>query len=106
MLHQLLCCLAAFVALCLAMERHHEDALSPRWRLGLRGLALLAFGLSWLTVWPRPDTGIAWTEWAAQLTLAAFAVVALATWRPLWLAPTLLLSGGGALLLGGLSLMG
>lgn len=104
LLHPLLCCLAAFAALCLAMERHHQDALgqtpSPAWRRGLRALALLAFAFSWLTVWPRPDSGIAWTEWGAQLTLAALAVVALATWRPLWLAPALLLSLGGALLLG------
>lgn len=103
-LHPVLCSLAGFAALCLAMERHHQDALgqapSPARRRGLHVLALLAFAFSWLTVWPRPDTGIAWAEWGAQLTLAAMAVVALATWRPPWLAPVLLLSLGAALLLG------
>ena len=103
-LHPLLCSLAAFVALCLAMERHHQDALgqapSPALRRGLRALALLAFAFSWSTAWLRPDTGIAWAEWGAQLTLASLVVVALATWRPLWLVPALLLSLGGAVLLG------
>ncbi|MCX2863247.1 DUF3325 domain-containing protein [Paucibacter sp. PLA-PC-4] len=105
-LHPLLCSLAGFAALCLAMERHHQDALghapSPAWRRGLRVLALLAFALSWLTVWTRPDAGIAWAEWGAQLTLAALAVVALATWWPLWLAPALLLSLSAAAMLLGL----
>jgi hypothetical protein len=104
LMHMLLCSLAAFALLCLAMERHHEDALgealSLRRRRGLRGLALLAFVLSWLTVWPRPDPGIAWTEWAAQLSLAGLAVVALATWRPAWLLPVALLGGTAGLLLG------
>ncbi|MCZ8074503.1 MAG: DUF3325 domain-containing protein [Paucibacter sp.] len=108
MLHQLLCCQVAFTALCLAMDRHHEDAmerpLEPCRRRWLRALALLAFALSWVTVWPRTDVGIAWVEWVAQLTLAAVSVVALTTWRPRWMARIATVSATAALLLPTLTL--
>jgi Protein of unknown function (DUF3325) len=104
LMHMLLCSLAAFALLCLAMERHHEEALGEaltrRRRRWLRGLAVLAFLFSCQSVWPRADPGIAWTEWLAQMSLAGLAVVALATWRPGWLAPAALLCGLAGLLLG------
>ncbi|QPF73516.1 DUF3325 domain-containing protein [Roseateles sp. DAIF2] len=107
LLHQILCSLVAFALLCLAMERHHEDALgqapSLRRRRALRGLALLAFVASTWTLSARPDWGVAWAEWTAQLSLAAFAVVALATWRPAWMLPVAWSCGAAALLLGALS---
>lgn len=100
---QLLCCQAAFAGLCLGVDRHHEAALgrplSRRRQVGLRGFALLAFVLSWLTVVARADSGIAWAQWGAQLSLAALGVVALATWRPRILPPFALLSAAVALLL-------
>jgi Protein of unknown function (DUF3325) len=103
LMHMLACSLCAFALLCLAMERHHEQALGQplgsqrrRW---LRGLAALALVFSWLTVWPRADPGIAWTEWGAQLSLAGLVVVALATWRPAWLPLLALLGAAGGLLL-------
>ncbi len=102
-LYQLLCCLAAFAALCLGQERHHEAALGRALNLqrqrALRGLALLGFMLSWLAVMARADSGIAWAQWVAQLTLAALFVVALATWRPLALPLFALFNAAAALLL-------
>lgn len=92
-------CLAAFAALCLAQERHHEEAcgrpLGVARQRGLWALAVLAGIASLPAVLARPDSGIAWTAWVAQLTLAALAVAGLATWRPRAL-PALL--GGAAVL--------
>jgi len=89
MLQSLLYGVAAFAALCLAMARHHEEALgrapSERRSRLLRGLALLAFAGSCSAVLGRADAGIAWAAWSAQLSLAALVVVALASWRPRWL---------------------
>lgn len=86
LLHPMLCSFAAFAALCLAMERHHEDALdeapSARRVRRLRTVAVVAFIASWWTVIPRTDVGIAWVMWTVQLTAGATAVVALATWWP------------------------
>lgn len=103
LLHPLLCSFTAFAALCLAMERHHEDALahapSPRrvWRL--RVVAGLAFLASCWTVVPRVDYGIAWTMWTFQLTAGGFAVVALATWWPRRLPAAAIAVGTAALML-------
>lgn len=87
--HQVLCSLLGFALLCLAMERHHEDALgrapNRRRQQGLRALALLAGLASTWTLWGRADWGLAWAGWSAQLSLGAVAVVALATWRANWL---------------------
>lgn len=89
MLAALLCLVGGFAALCLAMERHHEEALAaaptPARQRGLRGLALLLGLASLAGPWPRSDYGIAWTEWVALLSLAGLVAVALATWRPSWL---------------------
>lgn len=104
-LYQLLCCQAAFAALCLGQERHHEAAsarlgsLSPQRQRVLRGLALFGFMLSWLGVMGRADSGIACVQWVAQLTLAALVVVALATWRPRTLPLFAGVSAAAALLL-------
>ncbi|HEX2011068.1 MAG TPA: DUF3325 family protein [Roseateles sp.] len=107
LLHQILCSLVAFALLCMAMERHHEgalgQALSLRRRRALRSLALLALAASTWTQSTRPDWGVAWAEWTAQLSLAALAVVALATWRPAWLPPVAWSCGAAALLLGAFS---
>lgn len=97
-----LLCLGAFVALCLAQERHHQEVWarvpSQAQRLALWGLALLLSGVSCVAVSLRPDPGIAWAAWVSQLSLAALAVVALATWWPRWLPRVLGLAAGlGAL---------
>lgn len=92
-------CLAAFAALCLAQERHHEEACGrlpgPARQRGLWALAWLAGLASLPAVLARPDSGIAWAAWVAQLTPAALVVAGLATWRPRVL-PVLL--GGAAVL--------
>lgn len=86
LLHPMLCSFAAFSALCLAMERHHEDALdeapSLRRVRRLRVAAGIAFLASWWTVLPRADYGIAWTMWTLQLSAGAAAAVVLITWWP------------------------
>ncbi|MFY8116916.1 MAG: DUF3325 domain-containing protein [Roseateles sp.] len=101
--HQVLCSLLGFALLCLAMERHHEDALgrtpSRRRQQGLRALALLAGLASTWSLWGRADWGLAWAGWGAQLSLGAVAVVALATWRARWLPAAGLAAAAAAVLL-------
>lgn len=101
--HQVLCSLLGFALLCLAMERHHLDALgrapSLRRQQGLRALALLAGLASTWTLWGRVDWGLAWAGWSAQLSLGAVAVVALATWRANWLPALCLAAAAVAALL-------
>ncbi|WP_343635443.1 DUF3325 domain-containing protein [Roseateles sp.] len=103
LLHPLLCSFTAFAALCLAMERHHEEALdhapSPRRVKRLRAVAVAAFIVSWWTVLPRPDPGIAWTMWTAQLTAGAIAVAVLATWWPRRLPAAAMAAGAAAVML-------
>ncbi|WP_343632410.1 DUF3325 domain-containing protein [Roseateles sp.] len=103
LLHPMLCSFAAFAALCLAMERHHEDALeaepSARRVRRLRVAAAVAFLASWWTVIPRSDYGIAWTMWTVQLTAGAVAVVALITWWPKRLPAAALAVGAAAVML-------
>ena len=107
LLHPMLCSFTAFAALCLAMERHHEDALahapSARRVRRLRVVAGLAFLASWWTVLPRVDYGIAWTMWTFQLTAGGFAVVALATWWPRRLPAAAIAVGAASVLLLALS---
>lgn len=103
LLHPMLCSFAAFAALCLAMERHHEDALdgepSGRRVRRLRVAAVAAFVASWWTVMPRADYGIAWTMWTVQLTAGAVAVVALITWWPRRLPAAAVAVGAAAVML-------
>ncbi|MDH0862935.1 DUF3325 domain-containing protein [Mitsuaria sp. GD03876] len=103
LLHPMLCSFAAFAALCLATERHHEEALehmpSPRRVRRLRTVALVAFLASWWTVIPRLDHGVAWAMWTAQLSVGAFTVVALATWWPRRLPAAAIAVGATALML-------
>lgn len=89
MLHPMFCLLAAFALLCLAMERHHEEALgqapSPRRQRALRGLAVLALLASAWALPARADWGLAWAAWFAQLSPAALFATLLATWWPRYL---------------------
>lgn len=101
--HQVLCSLLGFALLCLAMDRHHEDAFgwapSRRRQQGLRALAVLAGLASTWTLWGRADWGLAWAGWSAQLSLGALPVVALATWRARWLPAASLCAAATAFLL-------
>lgn len=84
-----LLCFAAWSAIALGMERHHEDARgregsAPRLRhMRFAGGALLLFSL-WLAARP-PGGGAASlhvTQWAVALSAAAVAVVPVVTWCP------------------------
>ncbi|WP_423596893.1 DUF3325 domain-containing protein [Roseateles sp. MS654] len=103
LLHPMLCSFAAFAALCLAMERHHEEALdhapSPGRTKRLRVAAVIAIVASWWTVIPRADHGIAWAMWTAQLSVCAMAVVLLATWWPRRLPAITMAVGAAAVML-------
>lgn len=77
--------LAGFLALSLAMERHHEQAFGtlavPRARrLGLRalGTAELLASLQACIALQGPTRG--WVLWAGVLTAAALAVILVHTW--------------------------
>lgn len=101
--HQVLCSLLGFALLCLAMDRHHEDAFgrapSRRRQQGLRALAVLAGLASTWSLWEPADWGLAWAGWSAQLSLGALPVVALATWRARWLPAASLCAAATAFLL-------
>lgn len=101
--HQVLCSLLGFALLCLAMDRHHEDAFgrapSRRRQQGLRALAVLVGLASTWSLWGRADWGLAWAAWSAQLSLGALSVVALATWRARWLPAASLCAAATAFLL-------
>lgn len=98
-------CFAAWTAIALGMDRHHEDALGreatvPRLaQLRRAGWILLALSL-WLAA--RPDGGtpasLGVTAWTIALSVAAIAVTAVMTWQPRR-APLL----GGAALAAGLA---
>jgi hypothetical protein len=81
-------CFAAWSAIALGMDRHHEDALgreaaAPRLaRLRRAGWLLLALSL-WLAA--RPPAGpasLGVTAWTVALSVAAVAVTAVMTWQP------------------------
>lgn len=84
-----LLCFAAWSAIALGMDRHHEDALgreaTARSLLQLRraGWLLLALSL-WLAAHPPGDTpaSLGVTAWAMALSVAAVAVTATVTWLP------------------------
>ncbi len=82
-------CFAAWSAIALSMDRHHEDALgretAARRLRQLRRAGWLVLALSlWLAA--RPDGGtpasLGVTAWTIALSVAAVAVTALMTWQP------------------------
>lgn len=81
----LFCC-AGFAALALAMDRHREDAwpgaAPPLGRAALRRLGAGALLLALAAAVAQAGTAMGLTQWCVQLSLAALAVVALATVRP------------------------
>lgn len=82
-------CFAAWSAIALGMDRHHEDALgreaaAPRlaqWRRA--GWLLLALSL-WLAAQPPAGVpaSLGVTAWTIALSVAAVAVTAVMTWQP------------------------
>lgn len=75
----LILCTLGFVALALAMPRHHEQLFrgkaSFRWQSACRLLALLLLGLSLALAGTAWDNAvIAASAWLGMATLAAFAV--------------------------------
>lgn len=84
-----LLCYAAWSAIALGMDRHHEDALGRegaahhRRHLRHAGWLLLALSL-WLAARPPGEVpaslGVA--TWAVALSVAALAVTAAVTWQP------------------------
>ena len=95
-------CFAAWTAIALGMDRHHEDALgreaaAPRLtHLRRAGWLLLALSL-WLAA--RPPAGpasLGVTAWTIALSVAAVAVTAVMTWQ----APRAPVLGGVALAAG------
>lgn len=84
-----LLCFAAWSAIALGMDRHHEDALgregTARRLLHLRraGWLLLGFSL-WLAASPAggAPASLSVTAWTVALSVAAVAVAAAVTWQP------------------------
>ncbi|MEB5964660.1 DUF3325 domain-containing protein [Comamonas testosteroni] len=93
MLLDFLMCFAAWTALALAMDRHHEDAwpgeeseapaaVLLRLRLFKSGWALLSLSLGMALCFPAATTvAMSATVWTAALCLSALATTALATWQ-------------------------
>jgi hypothetical protein len=84
-----LLCFAAWSAIALGMDRHHEDALGREgtaWRqLHLRRAGWLVLALSlWLAVRPSGEVpaSLGVTAWTVALSVAALAVTAMVTWQP------------------------
>lgn len=99
-----LLCFAAWSAIALGMDRHHEDALgregTERRLPHLRRAGWLVLLLSlWLAARPSGETpaSLGVTAWTVALSVAAVAVTATMTWQPRR-APAL----AGAALAGGL----
>ncbi len=84
-----LLCFAAWSAIALGMDRHHEDATgregAARRLLQLRraGWLLLLFSL-WLAARPAggAPASLGVTAWTVALSVAAVAVTAAVTWQP------------------------
>ena len=89
----LACAHAGFVALCLAMERHHEQALGQRrippgrQRL-LAGGGWLLLAASLVPVVATLGWGLGTVAWCGLLTAAALPVVVVLSWRPRWVMGT------------------
>jgi len=77
---------AGFMALALAMDRHHRDsrgrAPAPRQAAALRGLGACALLLSLLASLARQGAAQGWVLWCGVLTAAALAVVLLLSYAP------------------------
>lgn len=94
MLLDFLLCFAAWTALALAMDRHHEDAwpgvasdapssLLRRLRLSQVGWALLALSLGMALGFPGASTvAMSAAVWTVALSLSALAATAMTTWQP------------------------
>ena len=82
-------CFAAWSAIALSMDRHHEDALGREAtahhlrQLRRAGWLVLALSL-WLAARPEDGTpaSLDVTAWTIALSVAAVAVTALMTWQP------------------------
>lgn len=89
LLTQCLLALAAFSSLCLATPRHIHRlkfARHPRrWRNPLRAAAIALFLGALYTAMSTQGRGLGLVDWFGALTLAAFIVIAAATYRPQWL---------------------
>lgn len=93
MLLDFLLCFAAWAALALAMERHHEDAwpgeeseapaaVLRRQRLFQSGWAMLSLSLGIALCFPAATTvAMSATVWTAAFCLSALAATAMATWQ-------------------------
>lgn len=84
-----LLCFAAWSAIALSMDRHHEDALGHEGAAHhlrhLRHAGWLLLGLSlWLAAHPAggASASLSVTAWAVALSVAAAAVTATVTWQP------------------------
>ena len=84
-----LLCFAAWSAIALGMDRHHEDALgqgaTARHLQQLRRVGWLLLVLSlWLAARPSGNTpaSLGVTAWTVALSVAAVAVTATVTWQP------------------------
>lgn len=99
---------AGFLALCLSMDRHHQDLMGRRPKPPRRyALRVMGWVLVALSTWPCVA---AWgwfigpVGWVGVLTAAAMPIVFLIPYAPrvaLALGPALPLVAGGALLLSG-----
>lgn len=92
-------CGAAFMALALALERHHAQvfetaALPRRERWGWRSAGAALLGLSAWAAVQLEGWGVGLVLWCAALTVAGLGVSALLAWRPKAALP----AGGSALL--------
>ena len=84
-----LVCFAAWSAIALGMDRHHEDALgregTARRQMHLRRVGWLVLALSlWLAARPSGEVpaSLGVTAWTVALSVAALAVTAMVTWQP------------------------
>lgn len=84
-----LLCFAAWSAIALGMDRHHEDALgregTARRQMHLRRTGWLVLALSlWLAARPSGEVpaSLGVTAWTVALSVAALAVTAMVTWQP------------------------
>jgi hypothetical protein len=93
---------AGFVALCLAMQRHHEQVLGQRRIPPARRRCLAAGGWALLAASLAPPVqaagwGLGLVVWTGLLTAAALPIVVLLAYRPRWVMAT-----AGVAVLGGL----
>lgn len=82
---------SGFAALSLSTERHHgqvfDDKGGTRKRLGLRVLGWLLLGISIAPCVSALGTSVGLAMWAAELSVAAAAMVLLLTYKPRLIVP-------------------